>query len=75
MTPTEIAEDLDDWAGIRENGTPLPIGDWHLSNGRYVIDGVPFMKPQVEAFILGLDKGLDFVRKIAEHVETTKATA
>lgn len=70
MTPTEIKEDLDGWTGIRENGVPAPIGEWHHTNGRYVIDGVPFTKPQTEAFIAGLDKGLEWVHKVAESVES-----
>lgn len=68
MKPDEIAEELDIWTRIRENGAPPPITEWHLSNGRYVIDGVPFTKPQTEAFIAGLGKGLDWVYKVAEHV-------
>lgn len=68
MKPTEIAEDLDDWARAATPGVPAPITEWHHSNARYVVDGVPFTKPQVEAFILGLEKGYGWVKKIAEYV-------
>lgn len=68
MTPTEIKEDLDGWTAVGENGAPAPIGEWHFANGRYVIDGVPFTKPQTEAFLAGIDKGYEWVEKLAKYL-------
>lgn len=70
MTPTEIREDLDDWSNVREDGVPQPVEQWHYdaTSNRWIVDGVAFTKPQVEAFLLGLERGLGWVFKVAEHV-------
>lgn len=75
MTPTEIREDLDSWSDIGDDHVPAPIDEWHFANGRYVVDGVPFTKPQVEAFLAGLDKGLNWTFKLAEHLEAGSVDA
>lgn len=72
MTPAEIKEDLDEWVKVDPDGVPRPVGEWHFVNARYVVDGVPFTKPQVEAFLHGLDKGLDWVHAVAKHVGACK---
>lgn len=42
--------------------------EWHFVNGRYVVDGVPFTGPQVDAIEWAYDKWFEYVRAVAVSV-------
>lgn len=74
MKLTEIREELEDWAKLGENGAPAPIEHFHFdaTSNRWIVDGNAFSKPQVEAFLIGLDKGYEWVKRLSEHVEANR---